>query len=221
MSECDVFDPLGDVILILKDNSKLCSLESPDGGLGANDEDADEAQDEEELPGDVRMQVSSKHISHASPVFKAMLGSGFKEGTALQTDGNVEIALPDDDPKSFAVLMCIVHHCNRRVPKSLSLLELSKMAVLVDKYLVHEAVEVFSDIWIDRLRESLPTRCSDELMHWLCISWVFEQPKEFEAVTRIAQRDGTHNFEQPLMLFRSLPIPSAIIGNYRIDRDSI
>ena len=50
------------------------------------------------------MQVSSKHLAMAIPVFKALLSHGFSEGEALRTQGTAKIPLPDDDPAAMAIL---------------------------------------------------------------------------------------------------------------------
>lgn len=46
----------------------------------------------------VHVLVSSKHMSLASPVFKAMLTGGFQEAVELKAAGKTEIPLPDEVP---------------------------------------------------------------------------------------------------------------------------
>lgn len=64
----------------------------------------------------------------------------------------------------FLILMMILHGRTRAVPRKISSKRLSEMAVLVDYYECYEAVEVFSDMWIDALehRNMLIILCSIE-----------------------------------------------------------
>lgn len=56
-----------------------------------------------------KMRVLSSIVALGSPVFKAMLGPDFKEGNALRTQSQVEISLPDDDPKVLGVCFRAMH----------------------------------------------------------------------------------------------------------------
>jgi len=114
---------------------------------------------------DVHMRVSSKHLILASPVFRRMLGPTFEEGQGLRTEGSTDIALGDDDPDAFYILMNIIHSITRKVPRCVTLDMLAKLAVLVNYYQMHEAVEPFSDSWITNLvQEGLPDCfCADAI----------------------------------------------------------
>jgi hypothetical protein len=104
-------------------------------------------------PGvDCHILVSSKHLILASPAFKAKLQGVFKESMKLRGTGELEIPLPNDDPDVFLILLHILQHRIKKVSRLVSLLCLTKLAILVDKYQIYEPVEVFSDTWIDRLR---------------------------------------------------------------------
>ncbi|PVH85234.1 hypothetical protein DL98DRAFT_409677 [Cadophora sp. DSE1049] len=158
-----IFDPEGDLILILPCTATEVS--------------------------DVRMQVSSKHLAMASPVFKAMLAHGFAEGEALRTQGKVEIPLPDDDPEAMAVLLDIIHGRSRRVPREVSVTQLALLAIVIDKYHSHEVAEVYSDIWLHHFKDEYDdfiindeSDLSMQLM-WLTISWVFGNNTIFNMAT--------------------------------------
>ena len=60
--------------------------------------------------GEKRLLSSSKVLSLASPVFRAMFGSQFSEGRRLSTTQPGEIPLTDDDPEVFFYLASIFHH---------------------------------------------------------------------------------------------------------------
>ncbi|KAE9378212.1 hypothetical protein N431DRAFT_399726 [Stipitochalara longipes BDJ] len=158
---------------------------------------------------DVHMRVSSKHLILASPTFRSMLGPNFEEGQRLRIEGSTDIALGDDDPDAFEILLNIIHGLTRRVPRSVSLDMLTRIAVLVNYYQMHEAVELFSDTWINTLaREGLPQSYSMETIKWLLISWVFHKPMEFQAVSRVIELGCDEALEDDFD--ESLPVPSSI-----------
>jgi hypothetical protein len=77
-------------------------------------------------------------MSLVSPVFRAMLQHGsFKEGHDL-AKGTAEVPLPDDKPAAFQILLDIIHHRFRLVPKEIDFDTATEIAILVDKYQVHE-----------------------------------------------------------------------------------
>lgn len=162
------------------------------------------------------MRVSSKLIMRASPVFATMLKYTFLEGITLQKKGKVSIPLPDDDPLPFAVLMDIVHARNRRdrVPRQVDLSFLTRLAILVDKYQLEAAVQPFANEWFEGLRMEIPHSLTPDLNHWLCVSWVFRRPEEFNHVTRIAEREsnGMDLDCYSRELKEDLPIPQRVMG---------
>lgn len=158
-------------------------------------------------PQEIRIRVSSTHLRLASTYFDKMFEEHWLEGNKLSTNDSVELPIQaDQDPAALLILLNIVHGHTRKVPRSVSLRMLTKFAVLVDYYACHEALEVFSDMWIDRLKHNLPTTYSEDLIRWLCISWVFKKSALFNNVTRIAQRQSKGPVDT-----KGLPIPSSII----------
>ena len=103
--------------------------------------------------------------------------------------------------------MNIIHGHTRKVPRSVSLEILAKFAVLVDYYECFEAVEVFTDMWINELKEDLPKTYSRDLILWIWISWVFRQAEQFTATTGIALKQS----RGPIQTL-GLPIPERIVG---------
>jgi hypothetical protein len=98
---------------------------------------------------EVQMLVSSKHLMSASTVFKAMLRAGaFQEGQTLNSTGRVSIPLPDDNPDAMKVLLDILHHRNRQVPKTVTLSLMTHLTILVDKYQMVEVLEAYQPIWL-------------------------------------------------------------------------
>ncbi|KAH7420007.1 hypothetical protein BKA64DRAFT_752560 [Cadophora sp. MPI-SDFR-AT-0126] len=192
-SDTLIFDPDGDLILILP-KSQAETI-----GTTKNEEPArkraklsvSHGQTASESPN-IRMQVSSKHLAMASPVFKAMIAHGFAEGEALRAHGKVEIPLPGDDSADMTILLDIIHGRSRRVPREVSMTLLALLAIAVDKYLLQEVSEVYSDIWIDSFKDEFDdfmtafdeaSDLSIQLM-WLTISWVFRNPVKFKTATK-------------------------------------
>lgn len=161
------------------------------------------------------MRVSSRKVRQASPVFKAMLKHSFMEGTTLRNTGKVEVPLPDDDPVAFALLMDFIHGTKSNMAPVMDTLFLTRLAILVDKYRLQQYVAISSDKWVESLRREIPQTFTPDLLHWLCISWVFRRPIEFNLVTRIAEREslGQDLDTYSPALNENLPIPQRIIGN--------
>ena len=151
--------------------------------------------DEESRPDIMKidMLVSSRHMALASPVFKAMLRpEGIKEGHT-QRKAASKSPLPNDDPRAMRILLDVVHGHNRRVPRKVSLRTLASIAVLAVKYQMVEALESYSDVWINKLKSNLPTEYitaeGEKLaFRWMEIAWVFGKAKEFNEMTSLVQR---------------------------------
>lgn len=133
-------------------------------------------------PSSIQLRLSSRHLILASPYFKAALQGPWKESTASGTC--FELHAEDWNPDALQTVMNIIHGHPRSVPRSVGLVKLAKIAAIVDYYEFHEAVEVFSDMWIEKLSFS-STEYNRDLILWLFISWVFSHAKIFKEVTRI------------------------------------
>lgn len=83
----------------------------------------------------------------------------FREGIQRNAAGQLEVDLPEDDQSIMFIVLNIIHGRNRLVPKHADLEILTKLAILVDKYQMVEAVESFSSPWINDLvtKKPLPT----------------------------------------------------------------
>jgi hypothetical protein len=155
----------------------------------------------------MHIRVSSSHIILASPYFKRMFKGNWKETHVRQSGRCVPIYMEDWDPEALLILMNIIHGHTRKVPRVVSLEMLAKIAVLVDYYKCYEVVELFSEVWIDQLKGDLPTVYSRDVILWILVAWVFTQPEQFQAATRIAQRQSSG----PIPTL-GLPIPGNIVG---------
>ena len=165
---------------------------------------------------EVQMRVSSKHLILASATFGACLGSDkFSEGQTLRTKGNVVVPLPNEDPDAMVILLNIIHGLTRKVPRQVTLEMLSKLAFVVNHRQMHEAVELFSNIWIENLkRNPLPGSNIPEVLSWLYISWVFQKEDDFRNMSQILERESDHSLEDKADA--GPPIPASIISKCTI-----
>ncbi|KLU84314.1 hypothetical protein MAPG_03358 [Magnaporthiopsis poae ATCC 64411] len=143
---------------------------------------------------DVRIKVSSKHLSLASRHFSNKIRHG--DNARVQPDGRVHVRLDDGavDPSAAVVVMNIIHGRGRKVPRFLDLDALAKVAVFVDRYRCHDAVEAYTDRWVGNLLQQwldqggsgLPEVYCRDLVLWIYVSYVFHQPDLFKRATAVA-----------------------------------
>jgi hypothetical protein len=172
-----------------------------------------ESERDEHTRGDCfRIQVSAKHLTLVSPIFKETLSGRWKEGRRLLNEGSVEIPIGDWDLEAFLILMDIFHCQAQNLPREICLELLAKIAVLADCYQCQTLVRFFAEIWIGRLRrKTFPTVYSRDSMLWVWVSWNFGQLFDFEKSTSIAisQSNG-------LITSLDLPIPAKVIGKCQV-----
>ncbi|KAH0555722.1 hypothetical protein GP486_006333 [Trichoglossum hirsutum] len=152
----------------------------------ASDPDCDSPPSDPLSHRTISFLVSSPHLRLASPVFRTLLQQHARKGGPQRTT----IPIHNDDPRALLTLLYILHLRMQKVPDSVSLDSLAKMAALVDKYNCAEAIAPFSRMWIDKLKSERPDTFSDALFQWLYITWVFKEHQEFESAIKIIQREG-------------------------------
>jgi hypothetical protein len=127
------------------------------------------------------------------------------------------VQLPDFDPNTFDILMMILHAQNHSIQRQVDLLLLKNIAILVEKYELHNSVGIFADMWITALkqRNEFPQSFDEGLISWVSITWVFRKPIELRAVTLVAEREAMRgNFRNADKIpgFADLPMPFKLIG---------
>ena len=162
---------------------------------------------EESSHQQIRIRVSSKHLTLASRVFKRILQPGFREGDSLRSGRSTELPLPEDHPFPMSILLNIIHGRLREVPRIVDLCMLTEIAILVDKYELLGITGMFLDFWLPNLEATIPRVFDSNLRLWICISWVFEKSKIFKQVTRIAQLESQGPIEE-----KRLPIPESLLS---------
>ena len=81
---------------------------------------------------EAELQVSSKVLGLASPVFKALLSSNFAEGHPTSSK-SIRIRLYDDDLESMRLMCAILHH-KYASANGIGHERLDRLAVVTDKY---------------------------------------------------------------------------------------
>ena len=135
-----------------------------------------------------------------------MLTGGWKEGD--KDNGLVRRGCAEDwDTEALVIVMNVLHSHYRQVPKKVSLEMLAKIAVIVDYYKIHEALQIIASLWINALKMSLPDAPGRVLILWILVSWVFADAAIFRKVTKVAILRSKKDTTIP----HELPIP-AVIG---------
>ncbi|KNG91535.1 hypothetical protein ANOM_000056 [Aspergillus nomiae NRRL 13137] len=165
----------------------------------------------------LQIRASSKHLTLACPQFQRTLQNGFQEGTELRATGCLKFPVRDWEAVPFLVLMLIIHHRTRLVPREVSLDRLVEIAQLVDYYECHEAVEPFSNSWLIHLKirslsppHYIPSS-DDEARKWISISWVFNEANAFQESSKYLESKSTSTIS-----FSGLPVPSTIQGELHL-----
>ncbi|OQV07263.1 hypothetical protein CLAIMM_11721 [Cladophialophora immunda] len=216
-----IYDPRGDVQLVLSKRITPSAI-SPNTGTGPTKKVQDGGEAQLEAPAgqnngaspaeaptahenqEIEAKVSSKHLSLASKVFRAMFDGNFREGVALGADQATKVPLPEDNADAMMVLLGIIHGLNRSVPRKIEYALFFAIVVLIDKYELQEATGVYTDLWFSDLwpaRNTLTPHLADRI--YTC--WVLRRPVEYTEVTRDAIYWCTSHFEE-----NGLPFPPAI-----------
>ncbi|ELQ33835.1 hypothetical protein OOU_Y34scaffold00868g2 [Pyricularia oryzae Y34] len=215
MPETYIVDPNGDIIIRL--------LFSPSETFAPWREKENTEPDSDNVKSlghdEFEAKVSSRHLALASYYFEAMLSGPWLEAVSC-ADGLRHVCLKDEegfDPDALKILLNVIHGKNRIVPRSVDFEMLAKIAVMVDYFQCHEALEVYINIWIEPFtRKPLPTSLSRDLVLWILISSVFNKPIILKSATKIAILHGAG--PMPTM---KLPIMSSIIENVHLQQQSL
>jgi hypothetical protein len=166
----------------------------------------------DELPDEVRLRVSSRHLCLASPIFRRQLEGPWKESIP-NNESLYKIETSDWDIAALLILMNIIHGHHRDVPRSIDLETLAKIAILVDYYQCHEVTEIFAVIWMTNLEQNMPCSYGKESVILTFVSWVFSNAGIFQKMTALAIKESEGALET--MLF---PLPNAILTAIETER---
>ncbi|KAI3567930.1 hypothetical protein IWW34DRAFT_776182 [Fusarium oxysporum f. sp. albedinis] len=157
-------------------------------------------------PLHMRFRLCSATLINTSSYFKKSLSGDWKE-TEPEPGDKWTLTANDWDGEAFLLLMRILHHKTREVPRAIGLERLAKIAVLVDYYGCHEAVEPWAETWISNIDEEMTESFySRDLLLKLTIAWVFSDKKRLRSLTNTAIR--TSRGPIPTL---GLPIPYQVV----------
>ncbi|CBY01697.1 hypothetical protein IAQ61_010068 [Plenodomus lingam] len=159
---------------------------------------ANEANKSNSTEGDeVWYYVSRRHLTAVSPKFERVLvDANWKEGTRDENDGLFHVSATDWDSEALRYFLQVLHLRNSQVPREVSLEMLAKIAVLIDFYDCAEALEPFTERWVEHARvvSPVPSDFCRDLILWMCIAWVLKLPNEFLQTTRVAIKENDREF---------------------------
>ncbi len=109
------FDPDGEVVLVLCNEAKDQCPDTSDTTCRntTKAEASADVGDGSEIH-EIRIRVSSRHLTLASPVFDRLLKGEFAESCRLKSVGTTEVRLPRDNPQALQILLNIIHSRSKR-----------------------------------------------------------------------------------------------------------
>ena len=133
------------------------------------------------MVGDTELQVSSKVLSLASKVFKALFQVNFQEGAKLAEDGSCRIKLPDDDVPTMQVVNLLLHHRQPDIPIDTHLLQ--NVAIAADKYACTKALCYWAKVQVLSILKA-PSRADSIDGAALFTAYVFDFHSVFWAISK-------------------------------------
>lgn len=165
------------------------------------------------------IRVSSKILSLASDVFKAMFSPHFREGSSLRCVENttaelIVIALPEDDATAMLSLCQLLHYQIDMVDPYPDATDLLALATICDKYDCAHAIRYASHIWLSQLVDSADLGSLNSL---LVASYLFDCAVMFTKATCRLLEGWTGPFKD---FVRDLSIPESVYGEPKISWQS-
>lgn len=202
-----VFDPTGDVFLLLAKDSGDDALTTDPSTSQGDGTPAKPAIQEVEL------QVSSKHLALASKVFGHVFSDNTREHDPSADRDLVTIPLLEDSYDAMVILLNIIHGRTRSVQRRVPFQTLLHITILINKYEFHEVTEVYTDKWFDDLRPTMPQHVHPDLPSWIYICWVLGVREVYTTLTAIAIHETDGGVVDPDGL---VPLPYWIKGKIEL-----
>ena len=164
--------------------------------------------------------VSSKAMAMASTVFDQELRT---QAQFLPGPAGLRILCMDDTlSEALEVILNIIHHKGGRiVPAKLSLDELAKLAIIVEKYSLAGVVRSWAYRWIRTVMPFKEKIQSNQAPKFMELAWAFEDEGTFEQMSRWVIRNAHYKstgFGQVLLIdpegnaLSELRIPQTVIS---------
>ncbi|KAK3350291.1 hypothetical protein B0T25DRAFT_505739 [Lasiosphaeria hispida] len=186
-----------DTVLTLKNPTALFAVWDEPDGVASTQSPANSSSN---TP--VVFRVSSQNLIQASHWFKTALTGSWTENS------DRSVSAEGWDPEAMDIVLRAVHNRTGTIPRKVTLEMLCKIAVLVDYYGLHDALHFFCAVWIDLLRNPLPTVYGRDLILWICISSIFASTDILNIVKKVAIE---HNTGEVRTL--GLPISQCVIND--------
>ena len=131
-----------------------------------------------------RYLASSKVLSLASPVFKKMFATGFREGDQIQQEKHPSIHLEEDDPKAMETILRLLHYQSADSLFTMKPRALAMLSIQCDKYDLNSALRPWIAQWFSN-RIDLPE--IEDYGFLLLAAYMFQTP----AISDVADRAVT------------------------------
>lgn len=154
----------------------------------------------------VRYRVSSRHLCLASRVFRTMLEGPWKEKRGT-SNAPLEMSTTQWDPDAFLIVLQIIHGQHRSVPRTVTMEQLRDIAIIVDYYQCHEAIEIFADFWVPGVQKDCQATSLEEALPYLFIASVFHAQDLFRKTAT-----AVVSYAKGPLDTRGLPIPTYLIS---------
>ena len=154
-----------------------------------------------------QLLVSSKAMSLASPVFRRMLSSGFKEGDkARSAEDPLVLPLPHDDSVALTLLLKTWHFSSVEKEDWPTIRQLRLLARLADKYDCMQSARPASEPWL----QSVNIGGMDANTLWSAISAAYEldHARLFESLT--SQAILTHKLTVAVNISKQFYVPGSL-----------
>ncbi|KAL6695680.1 hypothetical protein J3F84DRAFT_374986 [Trichoderma pleuroticola] len=206
-------DPRGDTLIILQDANYHPASPSDTVKEAASE---NQSENQSESQSENQFLVSKKHLMLASPRAGKVLEGSFKEATPGE-DGLFRWEFePIFDPKAFEIVMKIIHGQTRYIPRKIDLALLSQITAIVDDLECHHAIWFFAKGWLNQVESLIPSKICEDLMRWMLVSFVFEEPEIFKKATTTAILYSTD-----VIPTFNLPIRPKVLEDMSVKRGNI
>jgi hypothetical protein len=165
---------------------------------------------EEDKEVEIRMRVSSYHLSLTSPVLSSQLEVSRSQPTTRARRPANDIYLTGWDAKALATVLNIIHSKNFQVPRTVDFDFFTHVAAIVHHFQCVEAAQLLSELWLASFeKDEIPCFKSTCLM-WLFDSWVFSWEKEFSHCAQLVLSE----YQGPnTVTLHDLPL-TEVLGRY-------
>jgi len=161
---------------------------------------------------ETKMRLSSRHLILASDYFKSALTMGFAESASASGDFAHVVRAENMNLEAFRLVMSIVHGQTHQVPRKISLNLLAKVAVIVDYYKFHKAVEFFFQVWIEQIETPAEWQYGADFLLRLLVSCIFQEKEMFQKLTKVYllhARGPIHQLDLPPLALIRDPLEQA------------